>query len=128
VKESWGRTPRLIDPQRRASNPSLGGRGDVFPRDEHFFDLFEAAADNMAESARLLDDPARPTGQIATAQPVRVVRGSVGCLLEAGAGVTNALSERGMRESVMEFIWDLVVFLVLFAAGLVVLGLLARSQ
>jgi predicted phosphate transport protein (TIGR00153 family) len=28
----------------------------IFPRDESFFDLFEAAADNMAESARLLDD------------------------------------------------------------------------
>jgi hypothetical protein len=28
----------------------------IFPRDESFFDLFEAAADNMAESARLLDE------------------------------------------------------------------------
>src|SRR5215208_2697213 len=28
----------------------------IFPRDESFFDLFEAAADNMAQSARLLDD------------------------------------------------------------------------
>jgi hypothetical protein len=28
----------------------------IFPRDESFFDLFEAAADNMAESARLLED------------------------------------------------------------------------
>jgi Protein of unknown function DUF47 len=28
----------------------------IFPREESFFDLFEAAADNMAESARLLDD------------------------------------------------------------------------
>jgi predicted phosphate transport protein (TIGR00153 family) len=28
----------------------------LFPRDESFFDLFEAAADNMAESARLLED------------------------------------------------------------------------
>jgi predicted phosphate transport protein (TIGR00153 family) len=28
----------------------------IFPRDESFFDLFEAAADNVAESARLLDD------------------------------------------------------------------------
>ena len=28
----------------------------IFHRDESFFDLFEAAADNMAESARLLDD------------------------------------------------------------------------
>jgi len=28
----------------------------IFPRDEPFFDLFEAAADNMAESARLLDE------------------------------------------------------------------------
>jgi uncharacterized protein len=28
----------------------------IFPRDQSFFDLFEAAADNMAESARLLDD------------------------------------------------------------------------
>jgi len=33
-----------------------------------------------------------------------------------------------MWESVMEFIWDLVVFLALFAAGLVVLGLLARTH
>jgi hypothetical protein len=33
-----------------------------------------------------------------------------------------------MWESVMEFMWDLVVFLVLFAAGLVVLGLLARTH
>jgi uncharacterized protein len=28
----------------------------IFPRDESFFELFEAAADNMAESARLLDE------------------------------------------------------------------------
>jgi predicted phosphate transport protein (TIGR00153 family) len=28
----------------------------IFPRDESFFDLFEAAADNMAQSARLLDE------------------------------------------------------------------------
>src|SRR5215208_3660306 len=28
----------------------------IFSRDESFFDLFEAAADNMAESARLLDE------------------------------------------------------------------------
>jgi hypothetical protein len=28
----------------------------IFPREESFFDLFEAAADNMAESARLLDE------------------------------------------------------------------------
>ena len=28
----------------------------IFPRDESFFDLFEAAADNMAEPARLQDD------------------------------------------------------------------------
>src|SRR5215216_6469375 len=28
----------------------------IFPRDESFFDLFEAAADNMVQSARLLDD------------------------------------------------------------------------
>lgn len=28
----------------------------IFPRDETFFDLCEAAADNMAQSARLLDD------------------------------------------------------------------------
>jgi predicted phosphate transport protein (TIGR00153 family) len=28
----------------------------IFPRDESFFDLFEAAADNMTESARLLDE------------------------------------------------------------------------
>jgi len=28
----------------------------IFPRDESFFDLFEAAADNVAESARLLDE------------------------------------------------------------------------
>ena len=28
----------------------------IFPRDESFFDLFEAAADNMAQSARLLDN------------------------------------------------------------------------
>jgi predicted phosphate transport protein (TIGR00153 family) len=28
----------------------------IFPRDESFFELFEAAADNMAQSARLLDD------------------------------------------------------------------------
>jgi hypothetical protein len=33
-----------------------------------------------------------------------------------------------MRESVMEFVWDLAVFLVLFVAGLVVLGLLARTH
>jgi hypothetical protein len=33
-----------------------------------------------------------------------------------------------MQESVMEFVWDLVAFLVLFAAGLVVLGLLARMN
>src|SRR5215217_3487363 len=28
----------------------------IFPRDESFFELFEAAADNVAESARLLDE------------------------------------------------------------------------
>jgi uncharacterized protein len=28
----------------------------IFPHDESFFDLFEAAADNMAESARLLEE------------------------------------------------------------------------
>jgi len=28
----------------------------IFSREESFFDLFEAAADNMAQSARLLDD------------------------------------------------------------------------
>jgi uncharacterized protein len=28
----------------------------IFPRDESFFDLFEAAADNVVQSARLLDD------------------------------------------------------------------------
>jgi uncharacterized protein len=28
----------------------------IFPRDESFFELFEAAADNMAASARLLDE------------------------------------------------------------------------
>jgi hypothetical protein len=28
----------------------------IFHREESFFDLFEAAADNMAQSARLLDD------------------------------------------------------------------------
>jgi hypothetical protein len=33
-----------------------------------------------------------------------------------------------MQESVMEFVWDLVAFLVLFVAGLVVLGLLARMN
>jgi hypothetical protein len=38
------------------------------------------------------------------------------------------LEEQGMRESVMEFIWDLVIFLVLFAVGLVVLNLTARMR
>jgi hypothetical protein len=38
------------------------------------------------------------------------------------------LEEQGKRESVMEFIWDLVIFLVLFAVGLVVLNLTARMR
>jgi hypothetical protein len=38
------------------------------------------------------------------------------------------LAEQRMREAAMEFVWDLVIFLVLFTAGLVVLGLLARMN
>jgi hypothetical protein len=45
-------------------------------------------------------------------------------------GVARALYTdlRGLLMSAMEVLWDLLIFLVLVAAGLVVLRLLARSR
>jgi hypothetical protein len=68
-------------------------------------------------------------GEIATAQPVASSDWLAGC---SGQGRGNQCYWQhkgcGVGDSVMEFVWDLVVFLVMFAAGLVVLGLLARMN
>jgi predicted phosphate transport protein (TIGR00153 family) len=55
-------SPRDVDPHRGPWPVTIRLEAEVamklriFSREESFFDLFEAAADNMAESARLLDD------------------------------------------------------------------------